>query len=161
MTYDMRGGFQILTGHHTNLYTPTGDLYRISAERSLVMYEAAGVPRTKMLLGSAFYSRVWREVPDRNDGLFQMSPGPGKSGPGFAELAAQYIDKNGFVRHWDEEAKAPYLFDGSTFISYDDEESIGHKCRFILDAGFGGLFYWEHGCDPTRTLLTSIRRGLY
>ncbi|WKL00248.1 glycosyl hydrolase family 18 protein [Paenibacillus amylolyticus] len=27
MTYDMRGGFQVLTGHHTNLYTPTGDLF--------------------------------------------------------------------------------------------------------------------------------------
>lgn len=31
MTYDMRGGFQVLTGHHTCLHHSSGDLYRISA----------------------------------------------------------------------------------------------------------------------------------
>ena len=38
MTYDMRGGFQILTGHHTNLYTPSGDLFRISTDASVNLF---------------------------------------------------------------------------------------------------------------------------
>ncbi len=47
MTYDMRGGFQVLTGHHTNLYTPTGDLFRISVDQSVNLFIKAGVPPEK------------------------------------------------------------------------------------------------------------------
>ena len=47
MTYDMRGGFQTLTGHHTNLYTSTGDLFRISVDASVRLFTQAGVPREK------------------------------------------------------------------------------------------------------------------
>ena len=31
-------------------------------------------------------------------------------------------NKNGYQRYWDDEAKAPYLFNGENFISYDDKE---------------------------------------
>lgn len=156
MTYDMRGGFQILTGHHTGLFTPTGDLFRISADASVRMYVQAGVPPGKILLGAAFYSRRWLDVPDRNHGLFQMSPGSGKHGPRYTEIVRDLLPGGAYARYWDDEAKAPWLFDGSTFVSYDDEESIAHKCRYVLENGYGGLFYWEHGCDETRTLLRAV-----
>lgn len=156
MTYDMRGGFQTLTGHHTCLYTSTGDLFRISGDASLRLYERAGVPRSKMVLGAAFYTRRWTDVPNVNNGLFQMTPGSGKHGPRFGDLDADYIGKNGFSRYWDDEAKAPYLFDGATFLSYDDEESLRHKSRYVRDGGYAGIFYWEHGCDGTRRLLQTI-----
>lgn len=159
MTYDMRGGFQILTGHHTGLFTPTGDLFRISADASVRMYVAAGVPREKILLGAAFYSRRWLDVPDRNNGLFQMSPGSGKHGPRYTEIVRDLLPGAEYTRFWDEEAKAPWLFDGSTFISYDDEASIAGKCRYVRDNGYAGIFYWEHGCDETRTLLRALRAG--
>lgn len=160
MTYDMRGGFQILTGHHTGLFASTGDLFRISADASVRMYVDAGVPKEKILLGAAFYSRRWRDVPNRNNGLFQMSPGSGTAGPRYTEIARDLLAGGAFTRHWDDEAKAPYLFDGSTFLSYDDEESLGHKCRYVRDHGYAGVFYWEHGCDETRTLLRTLRDGL-
>ena len=63
MTYDMRGGFQMLTGHHSNLYTPTGDLFRISADASVKLFLAAGVPKEKLVIGAAFYSRIWNGCP--------------------------------------------------------------------------------------------------
>lgn len=159
MTYDMRGGFQILTGHHTGLFTPTGDLFRISADASVRMYTEAGVPAGKILLGAAFYSRRWLDVPEPNDGLFQMSPGSGRHGPHYTEIARDLLNGGAYTRFWDEEAKAPWLFDGSTFLSYDDEESIANKCRYVRDNGYGGIFYWEHGCDETRTLLHALRDG--
>lgn len=160
MTYDMRGGFQVLTGHHTGLFTPTGDLFRISADASVRMYVQAGVPPEKILLGAAFYSRRWLDVPDRNHGLFQMSPGPGRHGPRYTEIARELLPAGAYTRFWDDEAKAPWLFDGSTFLSYEDEESIAHKCRYVCENGYGGIFYWEHGCDETRTLLRAVRDGL-
>lgn len=160
MTYDMRGGFQTLTGHHTNLFTPTGDLFRPSVDASVRMFTAAGVPREKIVIGAAFYSRMWRSVPNRNNGLLQNAGGPGGYGPVYAELARSYIDKNGYRRFWDDEAKAPYLFDGSTFISYDDEDSIAAKCEYVKRNGLAGIMFWEYSCDPSRTLLSSIGRAL-
>ncbi len=160
MTYDMRGGFQTLTGHHTNLFTPTGDLFRISVETSVRLFEKAGVPREKLAIGAAFYSRMWKDVPNDNRGLHQMTAGSGGYGPDYGELAASYIGKNGFVRYWDDEAKAPFLFDGRTFITYDDEESLGHKCDYVRRGGLAGVMFWEYKCDPSGRLLDVIHRNL-
>lgn len=160
MSYDMRGGFQTLTGHHTNLFNSTGDLFRISCDRSASIFENAGVPREKLLLGVAFYSRMWKDVPNINNGLFQMSPGNGGYGPDYSTLKEEYINVNGFERHWDDEAKAPYLYNGRDFITYDDEESIAHKCKYVLDTNLAGIMYWQFECDNTNTLIKAINEGL-
>ncbi|WP_068617649.1 glycoside hydrolase family 18 protein [Paenibacillus tuaregi] len=160
MTYDMRGGFQILTGHHTNLYTPSGDLFRISTDFSVNMFIRAGVPREKIVIGVAFYSRIWHEVPDRSNGLHQMAGSTGGYGPDYTQLEAEYINKNGYVRYWDAEACAPYLFNGTSFISYDDEESIRHKCEYVKSNNLAGVMFWEYGCDRTHRLLDAIHRSL-
>jgi len=165
MTYDMRGGFQVLTGHHTNLYTPTGDLFRISVEASVNLFVNAGVPRSKIVIGVAFYSRMWKGVPNVNNGLHQMAATGGGYGPEFTELHEAYIDLGGFLRFWDDEAKAPYLYDGGehdggTFITYDDEESIHWKCRYAVREKLGGVMFWEYRCDRTGLLLEAIRAGV-
>lgn len=159
MTYDMRGGFQTLTGHHTNLYTSTGDLFRISVDASVRLFAAAGVPREKIVIGAAFYSRMWKDVPNTNNGYLQMAPGSGGYGPDYTKLVAEYIDKNGFIRHWDEEAKSPYLYDGHSFITYDDPESLTHKCKYVMDQGIAGVMFWEYSCDHTHTLLDAMYRA--
>lgn len=160
MTYDMRGGFQILTGHHTNLYTPTGDLFRISVEASVNLFIRAGVPKEKIVIGAAFYSRQWHQVPDRANGLHQMAGSTGGYGPDFTALAAEYIDKNNYIRYWDNEAKAPYLYDGNSFISYEDEQSLQHKCDYVKQNELGGVMFWEYSCDETHRLLDAIAKGL-
>jgi chitinase len=160
MTYDMRGGFQTLTGHHTNLYTPTGDLFRISVDTSVRIFTQAGVPKEKLVIGAAFYSRQWQNVPNHNNGLHQMAAAFGGYGGNYTELAADFIGKNGYGRHWDDEAKAPYLFDGSTFITYDDAESLRHKCEYIKKTGIAGIMFWEYGGDKAGTLLDAIHKAL-
>ena len=111
-------------------------------------------------MGAAFYSRQWEEVRDRYHGFLQMTPKGAGYGPNYDELAAEYINKNGYVRYWDDEAKAPFLFNGNSFISYDDEESLKYKCAYVCQEGIGGIFYWSHSGDTTGTLLRSIRREL-
>ena len=160
MTYDLKCGFHALSGHHTNLFAATGDYFRNSCDQAMRMFEVYGAPREKLTMGAGFYSRMWKDVKDVNHGFLQLTQRGGGYGPSFAELAAGYIDKNGFVRYWDDEAKAPWLFDGSTFISYDDEESLRYKARYVVDHGYAGLFYWEHGCDPSGTLLGVCYEGL-
>ncbi|MDR0554576.1 MAG: hypothetical protein LBG76_07250 [Treponema sp.] len=153
MTYDLKCGFHALAGHHTALFSSTGDYFRNSGDQAVRLFHGAGVPKDKLLLGAAFYSRKWEGVKDRNHGFLQICATGGGYGPDYGKLREAYINKNGYIRYWDDEAKAPWLFDGSTFLSYDDEESITHKCDYVKKESLGGIFYWEHKCDPTGTLL--------
>lgn len=157
MTYDLRGGFQTLTGHHTNLYAPELDLFAASTDEAVRDFMAAGVPKEKIVIGVAFYSRMWKGVPDVDHGYLQMAETVGTYGPSYGGLVEGYINQNGFVRYWDDVCKAPYLFNGDTFISYDDEESITHKITYMHEKGLYGVMYWEYGTDETRTLTSHMR----
>lgn len=163
MTYDMRGCGDERTGHHTNLFMPQDKtlprFYR-SVAHSVKIYHEAGVPLNKIVIGLAFYSRMWKEVvSETEDGLWQPAS-PGNYGPSYGELVRDYIGKRGFVRHFDEVCKAPYLFDGHTLISYDDEESIAAKCRYAKELELCGVMYWEHSCDPERRLLAALDQAV-
>lgn len=160
MTYDLKCGFHALSGHHTALYSSTGDIFRNSCDQALRLFENAGFPKEKLLMGAAFYSRKWEDVPDRYHGFLQLAKTGGGYGPNYDKLADEYIDKNGYVRYWDDEAKAPFLFNGSTFISYDDEESLAHKCAYVKREDIDGIFYWCHSGDTRGVLLRRIAKEL-
>lgn len=160
MTYDLKCGFHALSGHHTALYSSTGDVFRNSCDQALRLFESAGFPKEKLLMGAAFYSRKWEDVPDRYHGFLQLTKTGGGYGPNYDKLADEYINKNGYVRYWDDEAKAPFLFNGSMFISYDDEESLAHKCAYVKREDIGGIFYWCHSGDTKGVLLRRIAKEL-
>lgn len=160
MSYDLRGGFTVQTGHHTNLYSNQADLSKSSTDEGVRLYLEAGVPAEKLIVGAAFYSRMWKGVPDVNHGWMQMAQTTGGYGPDFTELKESYINKNGFVRYWDDEAKAPYLYDGDTFISYDDEQSLNEKVQYVNERGLGGIMYWEYSTDETGTLMRTLAKAM-
>lgn len=156
MSYDLRGGFSVQTGHHTNLYTNAADLQNASVDEGVKAYLEAGVPKEKIVIGVAFYSRKWSGVPDVDHGLIQMAATPGGFGPHYSLLEEEYINKNGYVRYWDDEAKAPFLYNGDEFITYDDEESIAQKVKYVKENGLGGVMFWEYKCDRTHTLMKAL-----
>ena len=55
----------------------------------------------------------------------------------------------GWVRHWDDVAKVPYLYNATEnkFISYDDAESINIKVKYALAKQLGGVMIWELSQD--------------
>ena len=159
MTYDLQGGFVKVTGHHASLYPGTTNLFDVCVDKAVKVFQEAGVPAEKLIVGVPFYARVWREVKGGGDGLGREAGTVGTGGPGYGELAESYIDKNGFRRYWDDAGKAPYLFDGNCFISYDDGESLRAKTDYVKEKGLGGIMFWEYGCDPEGTLLNHIYEG--
>ena len=54
----------------------------------------------------------------------------------------------------------PYLFDGKTFVSYEEEESLRGKIEYLKEMGMGGIMFWEYKCDPSGELLGYIREQL-
>ncbi len=160
MTYDLRSGFTHEAGHHTALYASRGDDSPLNTAACVDMFRKAGVPGDKIVIGAAFYCRRWEGVPDVNRGLLQTAGTVGLGGPGYAELKRSYMGQKGFVRYWDDEAQAPWLFDGSTLLSFDDPRSIAAKCRYLREQGLRGLMYWEHGSDPTHELIGAAWEAL-
>lgn len=159
MTYDLRGWDQP-TGHHTCLYDPADAPIIFSADRSVKMLEAIGIPKDKLVMGAAFYSRMWKNVPNVNNGMHQYSPTGGGFGPGYTEISLIHEKSGRFKKFRDETAKACWLFDGKDFISYDDPESVREKCEYVRREGLKGIMYWEHGSDKTGILFNTIYDNL-
>jgi chitinase len=150
-----------VTGHHAPLFTNPADPKRISADSSVRLYEKAGVPSEKIVLGVPFYGHVWGEVPDVNHGLFQ----PGKAVPNafaqYRNIATSMLN-NGFTRYWDSTASVPYLYnpEQKIFVSYEDPESLSGKSKYVLDHKLRGMMFWDYAGDPTGSLLDTIDTGL-
>ncbi|MDR0270447.1 glycosyl hydrolase family 18 protein [Paenibacillus sp.] len=151
MTYDLAGGWSDKTDHHTNLFG--GDL---SVDSAVKLYLSQGVPAKKLVIGAAFYGHMWTDVKSTdNHGLGQKATGSSVT-PTYNDIIADYTEDKGYIRYWDEDAQAPYLFDGSTFISYDDPQSVEAKAHYVLDQGLGGAMFWEYSQDATGALLGAL-----
>jgi len=159
MSYDLRGWNQP-AGHHTCLYEPEGAPVKFSADSSVKLFLKLGIPASKLVLGAAFYSRIWKNVPDVNNGMHQVSPTGGGFGPRYTEIKLIHERSGRYTKYWDDTAKAPWLFDGENFISYDDPRSVREKCAYVKRNGLGGMMYWEHGADMTGELFDTIYDSL-
>jgi len=160
MSYDFHHGLSPIAGHHTNLYASSSDDGdRMCAEKSVQGHMNAGVPAHQLVLGCAFYGRGWVAPDGSTNGLYKPIEGVGSEYT-YKKLVSEFIDKGGYKRYWDEAAKAPYLWNGSRIISYDDPESLEYKTAFIKAKGLGGAMFWEYSQDDDGVLLNKIYEGL-
>ncbi|GGD50415.1 glycoside hydrolase family 18 protein [Pseudoxanthomonas indica] len=162
MTYDFYGSLTATTGHHAGLHrsavAPAGSR---TTEQAVDEFLAAGAPPRKINIGAAFYGRTFADVGAAHDGLQQAFGGDG----GFVawqEIADNHLDRNGFQRHWDEQAQAAWLWNPSTrrMISYEDPQALRAKAAFVRERGLGGIMYWEQRQDPKEQLLDVLVEGL-
>lgn len=161
MTYDFHTGSSPIAGHHTNLSASTAEGSDGKNSRSAVEeHLAAGIPADKLVLGVAFYGRAWSGGPGLHLGLYE--PFAEHRSVSYQVLASEYVDRNGYVRHWDTAAEAPFLWNDSlmTFISYDDPESLRLKAAYVRSRGLGGVMFWHLNHDTTGVLLGTLAEGL-
>lgn len=162
MTYDFCNSMTPTTCNHTGLHASAlapADARTLA--RAVRQFLAAGVPARKLVPGVAFYGREFAEVTTDHDGLFQRY-GHYQGEHPWPALKAGFIDRNGYVRHWDAQAEAPYLWNAATrrFVSYDDPRSIAAKAAYVKAQHLGGLMYWEQDNDPDGELLRAVWQGL-
>lgn len=157
MTYDSNTD-SFVAGHHTHLYEPQhpGCPRVQSADHNIHILYEAGVPMEKILMGIAFFSHRWDDVPNVDHGLYQVSPYKNMFGPSYTEISLKYERAMDYIKYWDDKACAPFLYNGRTFISYDDPLSVTLKCRYVLEKGMGGAFYWVHDCDAGSVLFDTM-----
>jgi len=162
MTYDFVNRMTPTTGHHAGLNRSLlAPADARTGDAAVGQFLAAGVPSRKLLLGVAFYGREFAEAGGDHQGLYQPY-GHYQGEHPWSELKQAYIGRNGFVRHWDAQAMAAWLWNRRThaFITYDDPQSIAAKAAYVKSHGLGGLMYWEQRHDPDGELVEAIWRGL-
>jgi chitinase len=161
MAYDIHGSWDNITGMDAPLYQdPTSGFHSDeSVQDAVQIYLRNGVRANKLVLGVPLYGRVYKQVNNQNNGLYQPFTGGGTA-VGYGNIVANDLNKNGFIRYWDSSSQVPWLFNGSEFISYDDPESIGYKTAFIKSMGLGGAMMWELSQDPNKELISKIYHDL-
>jgi chitinase len=145
MTYDLIGGYDTVTGHHTAMYST--DQQKESCDNAVKLLVAKGVPANKLLIGAAFYARIWEKVEPANDGLY----GKGKflRGVSYRSFNPVFSADSGFVYHWDNKASAPYLYNEKKkwFVTFDDSTSVSIKTKYAIKKGLNGFMFWQMGDD--------------
>lgn len=141
MSYDLVGGYSKVTGHHTPLYSTA--MQERSADQAINALINVGVDKNKIVVGAAFYGRMWENVQDSLNGLYQQGKFiKGVQRNQFDKVVSQ---DSGFVRYWDETAHAPYAYNSQKklFITYDDERSLKEKTKYVIERGLGGIMFWQ------------------
>lgn len=157
MTYDMSGPGSRTAMHHTGLFSTTEQPR--SADWMVKALINMGVPAEKLVVGGAFYGKIFENVESANNGLGQ--PAKFKTTVSYKNMPTTVPADSGWVYHWDEKASAPFLYNESKkqFFTYDDKRSIESKTKYVIDNKLGGIMYWQLGSDTfTDGLMDAIDR---
>lgn len=155
MSYDLINGYSTVTGHHPGLYSTP--VQKESADNAVKYLLSIGVPANKLVIGAAFYARVFEGVDSVDHGLNR--PGKFKSFVPYKNFPTTISPELGYTFYWDDVAKAPYGYNANKklFATFDDSRSLDLKTQYALDKGLNGIMFWELTLDkPAPGLLQAI-----
>lgn len=155
MAYDLCG-FDRMTGHHAGLY-PAGEKANTGA-RAVRQLTEGGLSAGKLLLGMPAYGRVWRQVTGDGDGLDQRAGTSGNRTIPFD--AVLRLTDEGYTAYYDETAQAAWYFDGTDFVSAENDRSIAYKGGWIRENGLLGAAVWQYGQDASGAMLGMLRAAM-
>lgn len=159
MTYDFVNGYSRKTGHLTPLYSTPEQPE--STDKAVRFLDSIGVPKEKIVIGLAFYARLFSQVKPQNNGLYQSGKFSGYMI--FRDFETKMGEKEGYSHYWDSVAMAPYAYNPSTktFATFDNEKSVCLKTKYAMKNKLGGVMFWElHGDKESGGLLEAISRAL-
>ncbi len=145
MTYDLITGNDTVTGHHTALYS--NPLQKESTNNAITMLRKLHVPSNKLVIGAAFYARIWENVNANNDGLYQH--GKFRNGVSSRNFKTYFSTDSGFVYHWDIVSQSPYYYNANKklFATLDDTTSIRLKTVYAIKNKLNGIMFWQLADD--------------
>jgi chitinase len=160
MTYDIHGAFDKYTDLNAPLYPTTGKSPQTvwSADQAVKAWTAAGFPRTKLVLGVPFYGHMYTGVKGGGSGLFKTYSS--MKTVSYDQIVSTYLSSKSYKRTYATQGKTPYLFNGSTFISYEDPQSLATKAAYINSKGLAGAGIWELSENTNGSLLKTLRTKL-
>ncbi|CAM4403433.1 glycoside hydrolase family 18 protein [Paenibacillus tarimensis] len=160
MSYDIHGPWDTRTGLNAPLYKDPASVFAgaTSVHDTVQLYIRSGVPAAKVVMGVAFYGYKYDNAANVNGGLYQTYSG--SAAVTYSEITANYLNK-GYVRYFHKDSLVPYLFNGSSFITYDDPESMRIKGEYVRNQSLGGAMIWALSQDSVSgELLQALHTGI-
>ncbi len=173
MTYDLNSND---FSQHLTALKESNNGYS-SVEETVNYYVRAGVPKEKLIIGGAFYGKVYNLTLTGTKFIGERPTDAPVSilydsiKKSYLSMIGKESDRLKVERRWDSTAQAPYLciteYDGNgnvtgrKFITYDDAESITLKCAYVFDNGLGGIMFWELGYTDRaeNDLIKAVKEG--
>jgi chitinase len=145
MTYDLVNGNSKQTGHLTSLYSTAEQSE--STDHAIMFLDSIGVPINKVVIGLAFYARLFSGVEPVNNGLYQKGKFSGYVN--YKDIDKELTAQTGYLQYWDNKAKAPYAYNSSTktFATFDNLRSVMEKTKYAKARNLGGVMFWELSGD--------------
>lgn len=160
MTYDMHGGWDSYTDFNAPLYLPAGQSpqYKTSVDSAVRTWLNYGFPAGKLVMGVPFYGYAYQGAANGNNGLWQRFSSAATVG--YDSIQSKYLSDMSYKKFFDSTALVPWLFNGSTFVSYDDASSIQRKAQYAVSKNLLGVGAWELGFDKTGVLIHTVKTTL-
>jgi chitinase len=165
--YDLHGAWEPITNHQSNRLTSHKDPANpaFSVDDTIKAYLERGAPASKLVVGVPFYGRGWANVAPGNKGLYQLAggaaPGIWEAGVEDYKVLKEKRASGGYAWYWDGKARAAWLFDGSTFWTFDDPKVMQDKAHYVLGLSLAGVMFWElSGDTPDGELVKTLHTAL-
>jgi chitinase len=163
--YDYHGPWETLTNQQSAIDGPKGDptTPEFSSQVTIDAYLSRGAPRSKLVMGVPFYSHGWTGVTNANHGLFQPSTGPAPATyeAGTEDYRLLKAHLSDYTVYRDNRAGFAWLFDGTTFWTWDDPVEMARKARYIDHRDLGGAMIWSLDGDSNGELISALHRNLH
>lgn len=161
MAYDFYGPpwAPTMTNAHAALYDPSG---RVSGSSGIAAWIQAGVSPNKLVFGLPFYGYSWQLVNANNHGLMAPANGaPGGVGDGSKgyNQILDFIANNNAPKIYNSTIVADYCYAGTTWIGYDDKQSISAKVLYAKQKGLLGYFAWHVAADANWALSLQAKQA--
>ncbi len=98
-----------------------------------------------------------------NNGLFQNATGPAPATyeAGYEDYRILKTQLSSFTVHRDTKAGFAWLFDGTTFWTWDDPIEMKRKAQYISHRNLGGAMIWSLDGDTANgELISALHRNL-
>jgi chitinase len=163
--YDYHGAWDPITNQQSALRTPAGDptTPKFSTQVVIDSLLVRGAPRHRLVMGVPFFGRGWTGVRNENRGLFQPATGPAPATfeAGYEDYKVLKSQRSKYTLYRDHRAGFAWLFDGTTFWTYDDPFEMYRKASYADRRGLGGVMIWSlDGDTATGELTTALHFGL-
>ncbi len=157
MTYDLHGGWDSYTDFDAPLYSPSGQSpqYKTSVDAAVQSWLNDGFPAQKLVMGVPFYGYAYSGATNANNGLWQRFTTT--TTVGYSTIVSKYLSNPAFHKFTDSTAQVPWLFNGNTFLSYDDASSITAKAKYAVSKNMLGVGAWDVSYDPNDILINAIK----
>ncbi|XP_050379141.1 nod factor hydrolase protein 1-like [Argentina anserina] len=145
MCFDYHGAWSNITGPNAPLFDPNSNVNSVYGLRSWIN---GGMSPKKLVMGLPLYGRTWvlKDPKDNGIGSIAIGPGPGGGQLSFKELEVLNNASSATVVY-DADTVSVYSFNGSTWIAFDDANTITSKVGFAQALGLRGYFFWSVAQD--------------